>query len=424
MTLTVILAGMVASAALGQVRDGDLVLTVTDGPYSPTSGFVLYVDPTNPARLMTLMPAPAGTVPGCLRMAVNNGNMMLGLGGAGSASLLEIGPGTYRQLATLPGDPSSLELDHDGKWVVAANRDLRGWHHRSLLGVDVNIFPGQSRTFGSGLEAGRLLLWTHTINRDPGAPPYCLGEAVWWYDPTPHLLGADRNGNVTTITAFSFSYFGASDVELQPRTGDYLVVVDSGVLRVTPSGGQGPFYPGEANVLRITQDDHAWLASGSRLTKLDLARGATVATVPLNLPIGSTVTGIEVWGSRRLTCLQPERSWWAVQVTLQSRNVGDGGQSYALACSRARRPGLRMANGEWLNLDVTDPLFWYSGSGRDPFVFEGFRGTTDPDGKATATVHIPNWLPRNLGVTLFVAGVIYDAHGVRTVTNTHWFVLP
>jgi hypothetical protein len=34
-------------------------------------------------------------------------------------------------------------------------------------------------------------------------------------------------------------------------------------------------------------------------------------------------------------------------------------------------------------------------------------------------------LPSNLGVTIFVAGVIYNPkQGVTTVTNTHWFVLP
>jgi len=32
-------------------------------------------------------------------------------------------------------------------------------------------------------------------------------------------------------------------------------------------------------------------------------------------------------------------------------------------------------------------------------------------------------LPPNLGITIFVAGVIHDKTGVLTVTNSDWFVL-
>jgi len=38
-------------------------------------------------------------------------------------------------------------------------------------------------------------------------------------------------------------------------------------------------------------------------------------------------------------------------------------------------------------------------------------------------VNLPPGLPGGLGITVFVAGIIHDGASVRTVTNTHWFVL-
>ena len=100
-----------------------------------------------------------------------------------------------------------------------------------------------------------------------------------------------------------------------------------------------------------------------------------------------------------------------------------GGKQYALAASLARRPGIGpFPNGEYLNLDATDPLFYLSAVGALPSVFQNFQGTLDPLGNASAQVNIPA-LPPNLGITVFVAGIIYDPTAIIQVTNTHWFVL-
>ena len=59
-----------------------------------------------------------------------------------------------------------------------------------------------------------------------------------------------------------------------------------------------------------------------------------------------------------------------------------------------------------------------------PSIFQGFQGVLDAKGIANAQVNIPANFPPNLGITIFVAGVIYSPQlGVQTVTNTHWFVL-
>jgi hypothetical protein len=111
-----------------------------------------------------------------------------------------------------------------------------------------------------------------------------------------------------------------------------------------------------------------------------------------------------------------------VQITLGSRKAGDGGLPYLLAASLGRRPGLRMQNGERLDL-APDALFTVSALGLAPTIFQQFQGVTDPTGHAVARVAIPAALPGGSKISVFVAGVILGPRGVRTVTNTHWFVL-
>jgi len=64
-----------------------------------------------------------------------------------------------------------------------------------------------------------------------------------------------------------------------------------------------------------------------------------------------------------------------------------------------------------------------SAGGLVPGIFQGFQGVTDSMGNASAWFNIPASLPRGLGITVFVAGIIQDSTRIRTVTNTHWFVL-
>ena len=141
------------------------------------------------------------------------------------------------------------------------------------------------------------------------------------------------------------------------------------------------------------------------------------------MPARTFAAGLEIYGSRTLVCNQPVATPGTVTITVQSRMLGAGGQGYALAASFARRPGLRMPNGEWLHLDGTGPLFLMSALNLlPPAIFPKFRGTLNAFGNATATVNIPPSL-LGLGIPIFVAGVIYNPTGVTQVTNTHWFVL-
>jgi len=84
---------------------------------------------------------------------------------------------------------------------------------------------------------------------------------------------------------------------------------------------------------------------------------------------------------------------------------------------------MKFPNGEWLDLDVTHPLFITSALGWAPGTFQDFQGTLDSKGNASAQVNIPPGLPKMNDMAIFVAGVIYRGTNILEVTNTHWFVL-
>ena len=85
---------------------------------------------------------------------------------------------------------------------------------------------------------------------------------------------------------------------------------------------------------------------------------------------------------------------------------------------------MRFPNGEWLDLNVTDPMFLTTASGLLPQYFKNFRGILDKNGNATASIVLPPGLPKMNDMTIFVAGVIYMGSNIIQVTNSHWFVLP
>jgi hypothetical protein len=184
-----------------------------------------------------------------------------------------------------------------------------------------------------------------------------------------------------------------------------------------------------ANAIKILQDDTCWAAHGGWTSRTilhyDLSANAVLSLFTSPIPLGWNLMGIEVYGSRTLVCHQPPAGPGTVHVRIQSRHLSiRGGENYVLAASLARRPGVKFPNGEWLDLNVTDPLFWTSALGWAPGIFQGFRGRVDAFGNAKAQVNIPSGLPRLGNMAIFVAGVIFKEANVVQVTNTHWFVLP
>jgi hypothetical protein len=421
-----------AGEAAPQLKDGDLVFTVT--LTSPTTvSYVAYVDPANPSTVKVFSTAPAGKTITGIRMDVDNRDMVVGWNSA--SGLGNLAWATSHQGIShwgLPaGNIGGFELDDESKWVVSLSSCNSWWSTYFLCGVDSQFFP-TLYVSGTGLLHGMFA--DVAIDRDPGCSPYVVGTTS--PSESGSLMTADRQNNLKTIGSYKFL---VESLELHPRSGDYLAtfsfpfpapIPPGGIGLISKTGKMTGLNHGRATAARITQDDHVWLIGGGSpsltITKFDLSQNATVKTIPLNVaPTAASMTGIEIYGYRKLACTGTYVYPGFVQkkIQLQSRKPGDGNKTYALACSRARRPGVLLGNGEWLDLDTTDPLFKVSALDLAPSIFQDFRGTTDSNGNATAYVNIPSTLPANNGITIFVAGVIYDATGVQTVTNTHWFVL-
>jgi hypothetical protein len=422
--LMVFAVAVVAGGAAGQPKDGDLVLAA-NRLYQPLDSPVVYLDPARPGVLTTL--ASIKRVNNMsrfaqIRMAANNHDLVVCNQDPLSRSLITVTPAgvlTSINVTSLPGNPTDLELDHDGVWAVTMNDQNR------ILG-GVSNSDGSVMTFWSSTASPPLDALA--IDRDPNMPEYCLGPRTinsQWY-----VLTADRGRSPGTLVVRNANSLDL--IELDPRTGDYIVADTAPspyavrLLRIRKSGKVATVYQRAGYAVnfesaRIMQNGNIWLAPGLEMLELDLSNGAVVRSLPL--PV-SYIEGLEVYGYRRLVCCQPPSSPTTVTVNVQSRNAAAPGASYILAASFARRPGMSFANGEWLDLNIADPLFLATASDHLPGIFQGFRGTLDPNGNATAKVVVPPGLPRLNDMAIFVAGVIYTGPNIIQVTNTHWFVLP
>jgi hypothetical protein len=420
------------SIAVAQPRHGDLVLSV--GLIQGTQGFTGFMNPGAPGTLTTLTTSPKWKMDNFVRMAPDNTDLVVGRyvwsTAPASGELVQIRPGgtQARVLATFWTETTdSFELDHDDQWIVTTRSNPTNPISNSLFGVN--------HTTGAITKFTSLVTTTSfnelVIDRDPGVNlPYTIVTAYPKGSPGPQILKADRQGTLTTIAAGSTTP-GYLSIELHPRSGDYIACYGPDIIRMSKTGvKKAVLVTGfGGNGLKITQDDFVWIVNGTPVSsvqdgwvlKYDLSASAVVTMMPTNLPQNHFMTGVEIYGSRTLVCNQTSPS--TVTVNVQSRHPQAGGKHYFLAASLARRPGMRMPNGEWLDLDVTCPLFYLSALGALPSIFQYFQGTLDPFGDAGAQVNIPA-LPSNLGIPVFVAGVIFDPkQGVIQVTNTHWFVL-
>ncbi len=335
--------------------------------------------------------------------------------------------GTSTTIANFPFPDffsDGYELDHDGRWVLSVNSPHTYPRKNYILGVDHST--GVITTFTQfNTNPGFNEI---TIDRDPGSHPGGdLPYVIVTWSPA-WMLRANRLGTMTTL-AMAPGIQGFYAVEVHPRSGDYIVGGSTGLLRVDKMGAMNTlYYPSIPNAIKITQDDFAWVVHvtappAHSILKYDLSQKAVVTMFSSGVPQGQGITGIEVYGSRSLVCRQAPTAPGVVTVNVQSRDSLAAGASYILAASPARRPGMKFPNGEWLDLDVTHPLFITSALGWAPGTFQDFQGTLDSKGNASAQVNIPPGLPKMNDMAIFVAGVIYRGTNILEVTNTHWFVL-
>jgi len=440
--LGVVFALSAVSAA--QPKDGDLILSFETSHTWPAG--VLVVDPIS-GKATTLTSFSGGGQTPCVRMAENNQDLLVMRHDAGwfrRVSSFGIQTTVLAGTSGLRGWPRSFELDHDDTWIVCGMEDstlYKGnwvWSLRGAAGSNASIttlfqFPGAHNT--------QRYLEDLAIDRDPSAAaPYVLAmNHLVTTMQTDKLYGADRKGILTTlVSGIGQPLLCLRCIELDPCTGDYLtctsligpygkdalcIVRKDGKVRTLGTAVSHP------EALRIMQDGTAWVAEYSRtnprVLRVSVANGAVITMHALNLTQVAGLQCIEVYGSRRLVCNLPSPATNTVRIRVQcgSPFVAPGITQYALAASFSRRPGVRMPNGEFLNV-TSDPLFYATALNLLPGVFVNFRGVLGQGGvnQQPISVNIPPPV-RGSGITVFVAGVIYNAGFIVQVTNSHWFVM-
>jgi len=440
-----------AAVVPAQIPDGALVITnLTDlaNPSQNGPGSLHLVDPatgafaTLNASLTTIGANRYG--PSWVEMAADNTDLIVSyraISPSNERLMHRIGP-SGAILSTLirdigqAGAIRSFALDFDDTWILAGGRKLKSnvWTYNNRTQVFSTLFDATN-------PAG--LVNSIVIDRGPGKPTYVLGKNNSLGSIV--LAAADRSGIVATI---ALAPEQINSVDIDRTQGDYIV----------GSGGVGHEY-GRVNVLgafttlnratslytvscAIVNPEHTcWLLSYDLQTqpvppnpsdyvpavyKFDL-QGTLITfhRIPGYKQSTFTTTALTAYGSRRVVASGTGRPGTAVQIRFQSRKPTDAGRVYQLACAFAYTGGLKMPNGEYLDLSV-DSLFLVTATNALPFLFQGFSGVLDKAGNATATVQIPAFLPPNLGITIFVSGIVIDPRvpgGVSTVGNTHWFVL-
>jgi hypothetical protein len=423
-----------AGSAMGQPKDGDLVLTITESrQYQYDSSRAAYLTPSSPGTINSL--GNVFTRPNHLfgvRMAPDNTDLVMGVWSETlvqpASNLVELSPGGQTSWVCpwgLPGRPEDFEFDHDGTWTITIN----GWMNTLAVSLLAGVDHGRGSLVAYLAKLAPPYRFEElAIDRELHAGLYCLysgGDFMW----------VDRQGTVASFGRSAIPGSSVGGMDLQGRTGDYLAFSwapwGEYLYRVSKAGRStllGSFlalgYWRSAGV-RILQDDTAWIGAAN-LLRFDLSTNTVTTLVKVSTPWGGFATGVEVYGWRRLVCHQPPSAPSVVTVNVQSRNPAAAGASYILAASPGRRPGLKLPNGEWLDLDVTHPLFLLTAQNLAPRMFVAFQGVLDQNGNNSKPirVNIPPGLPKLSGMAIFVAGVIHKAGQVIQVTNSHWFVLP
>jgi len=455
--------------AAAQPNDGDLIVGQFNDPtaaartYGP--GSLMSLDPAT-GKVLTLNArfASVGTIvvgPNWVEMASDNKNLMVAGIPSGATPtalgnsnwLFSVSPqgSIIRTLVSdtqTPGTSgdyiNAFDLDYDGSWILASGSSLFEFNENTMSYSTLWTITSPSGTHNA-----------FVIDRALGGPVYVLGKFNLAPGTLPCLMHVDRSGHVATITTQGPSY--VSGIKIDRVTGDYITsgfgIAGTGTggeyMRTTRKGVlQTLNFPTtatsmyRANAIYIDQQHLAHILTYDWQTqpiptvannyvcsvyKMDL-QGVYITQYIFSTTLIRNIfapAGITEYGSRHVVCNGSGKPGTAVTVRFSSRRPGDAGKAYQLAAAFGYASGLRMPNGEYLDLGF-DQLFFLTAQNMLPTVFRKFAGVLDAGGNAMATVAIPASMPPNLGIPIFVSGLVIDPGvpgGISSVGNTHWFVL-
>jgi len=437
--------------------------------YDPTKpavfgpGSILTIDSTT-GKVFTI--ASQFTTLGTLKLGANwiemdadNNNLMVG-GLPQGATPTTTGNGVYMHRVgpdgSLIGTPvadtaagigyvNSFDLDGDGTWIIGGGTRVWSYNHNT------NAY---STLFNATSPSGTV----NALVLDPlvGRGGIVLGKFNSNSASTACLVDADRTGVRTTINTTGPPYVTGVRVDYAADgylssgfganfdgTGDEFSRTTRGGAYTALNNGKTPMY--RANGIYVDKQRLSWVLTYDvrSVTLPPASPSALVCSVYKVDPDGVFITlyrysttltravfapaGITKYGSRHVVCNGSGKPGTSVKVRFTSRKPGDAGKRYQLAASFGNRNpfAIKFANGEYLDL-AWDSLLWLSANDLTPALFQDFRGNLDAFGEAEAAVNIPGGLPSGLRIPIFVSGIVIDPAvpgGVRTVGNTHWFIL-
>ncbi|MBN2491899.1 MAG: hypothetical protein JXQ29_13715 [Planctomycetes bacterium] len=467
--IVVLCAAVLAAHLPAQVNDGDLVIGQFRDPTVPNSygpGSIVSLDPTT-GKVYTIAPSftMAGTLamgPNWIEMASDNTNFMVASLPQGTSPTTN-GKGVYFHsvssaghiLKTLVADPNptnsldyinAFDLDYDGTWILAGGYTVWAFDELTLAYSTLYAVPSATGQINA-----------LAVDRAPAGPEYVLALFNASTSANPFLVGANRSGIVSTIAAGNGGPAYVSSIEVDRMTGDYITTgfgtnaAGGGAeyMRTTKQGVlQTLNFPAtvtsmyRANGIYIDKQNLAYILTYDWQTQPipTLADNYVCSIYKMDLQgvfitqyiYSSTLlrqfwaaAGITEYGSRHVLCQGSGQPGTKMTVRFSSRKPSDAGRPYQLAASFAYTSGLRMPNGEYLDL-MMDDLFLLTARNQAPHIFQGFTGMLDAAGNASAAVVLPASLPPKLGIPIFVSGVVIDPKapgGIATVGNTHGFVL-
>lgn len=396
--LVVSTAGQTEAGLYAISRDGSVFTTILTGMGPSFPNWVeMWPDNQDMAVLMTLS---TGTTPsGLLRVDP--------FGNATSVS------------ATVIGSPNHLALTEDSASFRFSSVQTNAVYDQPIAGGAYStvmiVAPGFSNAMTLDPDTGDMIIGGSTSY--PAAPTL----------PTPgtgFLLRYDNQGTLlnTIVTGILRVSGVCPDLE---QGGFFVSRFDSpGILRVDGAGQVTTVLASaiRQNSVRVDADGTLWSVDVGGITRFD--RQGTVLTsfqVPLSAP---GLTGLAIYGDRRINAVGVAKPGSPLAIDLASRHLGEAGKNYVLAASFATRPGFRVA-GRWVHLAV-DNLFILTARNVLPTVFRNWSGALDVFGNAKASLVLPPGFPPNSGIRIHVQGVILDPAapgGIASTTNTLHFTL-
>ncbi len=408
---------LVQTAVRGQPTSGNLILSdassFTGGPlfYSPSTGV-----------LNTLTTGLPGYFPNSVTMNADNSALFVPFVEGTSLSKSYLATVTSGGAVTTLKALSSTFRFTNGHVLAPDGTFINAGQMGHLLRFDPT--SNQLTTLANiGIPLNDVAL-----NRDIGT----LLAVVFPPLPAPapgSLIQFDpASASISTFLASSSLISDPSGVVQDPTTGDYIVsrFQAPGLVRIDDTSlAVSTLWTGaKANALALTPRNTFLVATETDVR--EITGGSAVIKTYTYSPRKLLFTGVEEYGSRRITTSGPATPGTTMTLTLSSPRPSDAGKIYVLGLSFSTRPALgTFAGGEVLNL-AADTLLAVTVANTLPAIFSGFQGALDGQARGQAAVHIPAAMPPGLNLPVHAGGVVLDPGapgGVSTVLSSVTVVL-